>query len=245
MLAQATGIQISPFFLIILFAVVAVGGWLIAQHLAQQRRQAMAQLARELGWRFRPNDDDSIPQDYPKLGLFDHGRRRYAYNTLNGSIDVSGRSYDVQMGDYRYTQGSGKNQHTYRVSYLVATVPFPLVPDLNIHREGLFDKLTQAIGFADIDFESAEFSRTYSVKSPDRRFAYALIHPRMIEYFLQVQAPAIRIHNRHVLLHEGLSRWDPDGFRRQLAWAKQFFALWPDNVTDQLEYKPEEGTGAS
>jgi hypothetical protein len=244
MLAQATGIEISPFLLIILFAVVAAGAMIIARRLARQRREAMAQLARELGWRFRPNDDDSMSQDYPKLGLFDHGRQRYAYNTLNGSIDVAGRSYDVQMGDYRYTQGSGKNQHTYRVSYLVATVPFPFVPDLNIHREGLLDKLTEAIGFADIDFESAEFSRKYCVKSPDRRFAYALIHPRMIEFMLQVAAPAIRIHDRHVLLREGLSRWDPDGFRRQLAWVKQFFGLWPDNVTDQLQYKPEEGTGA-
>ena len=203
----------------------------------------MARLAGDLSWRFWPNDDASISDQYPKLGLFDHGRQRYAYNTLTGTIQVAGRSYDVQMGDYRYTEGSGKNQHTYRVSYLVATVPFPFVPDLNIHREGLFDNVVQAIGFADIDFESAEFSRKYSVQSPDRRFAYALIHPRMIEYFLQVQAPAVRIHDRHVLLREGLSRWDPDGFRRQLAWARQFFGLWPDNVTEQLQYKPGEGAG--
>jgi hypothetical protein len=220
-------------------------GAVIAQRLARQRREAMAALARELGWRFRPDKDVSISDTYPKLGLFDHGRQRYGYNTLTGTIEVAGRSYGVQMGDYRYTEGSGKNQHTYQVSYLVATVPFPLVPDLNVHREGLFDKLAQAIGFADIDFESAEFSAKYSVKSPDRRFAYALIHPRMIEFFLQVQAPAIRIHDRHVLVRERLSRWDPDGFRRQLAWVRQFFALWPDNVTDQLEYKPEEGAGAS
>ncbi len=244
MFAQATSVQISPVFLIILFAVVAVVGTLVARRLAQQRREAMARLARELGWRFRPADDGSISDAYPKLGLFDHGRQRYAYNTLNGAIDVSGRSYEIQMGDYRYTEGSGKNQHTHRVSYLVATVPFPFVPDLNVHREGLFDKLVQAIGFADIDFESAEFSAKYSVKSPNRRFAYALIHPRMMEFFLQVQAPGIRIHDRHVLLREGLSRWDPAGFRRQLAWARQFFGLWPDNVTDQLEYKPEGGAGA-
>ena len=245
MFAQAASLQIPPGLLFILFAAVAVGGWLIAQRLAAQRRQALARLAGELGWRFRPDNDGSISSDCPKLGLFDHGRQRYAYNTLNGTIQVADRSYDVQMGDYRYTEGSGKNQHTYHVSYLVATVPFPFVPDLTIHREGLFDKLTQAIGFADIDFESAEFSRKYTVKSPDRRFAYALIHPRMIEFFLQVQAPAVRIHDRHVLLREGLSRWDPDGFRRHLAWTRQFFALWPDNVTDQLEYKPESGGASS
>jgi hypothetical protein len=151
----------------------------------------------------------------------------------------------VQMGDYRYTEGSGKDRHTIRVRYLLVTVPFPFVPDVNIHREGVLDRLVQAVGFADITFESAEFSKKYCVKSPDRRFAYALIHPRMIEFFLRVQAPAIRIHDRHVLLREGLSRWDPQAFRRQLAWARQFLALWPDNVTDQLEYKPEGGPSPS
>ncbi len=235
MFAQALNPQGPPVFLLILFAVVAVGAGIAGWYLAQKRREAMALLAREMGWRFRPDKDGSFADAHRKLGLFDRGRRRYAYNTLNGAIEVSGRSYDVQMGDYTFTEGSGKNQRTHRVSYLLATVPFPLVPDLNGHREGLFDKLAQAIGFDDLDFESAEFSGKYSVRSPDRRFAYDLIHPRMMEFLLQVEAPNIRIHDRDVLLTEGLSRWQPDTFRRQLGWAREFLALWPDHLVAQLE----------
>ena len=104
------------------------------------------------------------------------------------------------MGDYRYTEGSGKNQHTYRVSYLVATVPFPFVPNVNIHHEGLFDKVAQAIGFADINFESAEFSRKFCVRSADKKFAYDACNPQMIDYLLanpglqiEIQGPVISL----------------------------------------------------
>ena len=51
-------------------------------------------------------------------------------------------------------------------------------------REGLFSKLAQAVGYDDIDFESAEFSRKFCVRSKDKRFAYDVCHPRLMEYLL-------------------------------------------------------------
>ena len=71
---------------------VAIVGIVMAGQLARRRREAMAQLARDLGWRFWPQDDGSISSEFPKLGLFDHGRQRYAYNTLTGTIAVAGGS---------------------------------------------------------------------------------------------------------------------------------------------------------
>ena len=60
---------------------------------------------------------------------------------------------------------------------------FPLKP-LFIRPEGFFDKVTQFFGFDDIDFESAEFSRRFYVKSPDKRWAYDVIHPRTMELLM-------------------------------------------------------------
>ena len=48
----------------------------------------------------------------------------------------------------------------------------------------MLDKITEFAGFNDIDFESAEFSRKFYVKSPDKRWAYDVIHPRMMEFLL-------------------------------------------------------------
>ena len=225
-----------PVLFYILVAIAAVGVAVVGWYLGHKRREALAKLARELGWRFRPDKDGSLG-GYGRFGLFGQGRSRYAYNTLSGSVEIGGKSYDIQMGDYRYTTGSGKNQHTHHVSYLLATVPFPMVPDVDIRREGLFDKLAAAVGFDDIDFESAEFSDKYHVKSPHKRFAYDLVHPRMMEFLLKVEAPAIQIRDRDVLLTPTDLHWDAEGFRRKLWWVREFFELWPAHLVTQLEIK--------
>ena len=87
-------------------------------------------------------------------------------------VEIDGRPYPVKMGDFNYkvtrSTGKGSNTTTYRLSYLILHLPFALTPDLLIRREGVFDKIAGAIGFDDIDFESAEFSRRFYVKSSDR-----------------------------------------------------------------------------
>jgi hypothetical protein len=55
---------------------------------------------------------------------------------------------------------------------------------LFVRPEGIWDKITEFIGFDDIDFESAEFSRKFYVKAEDKRWAYDVIHPRVMEFLL-------------------------------------------------------------
>lgn len=200
---------------------------------AKKRRLALSGLARELGWSFNSEKDRDL--DGLRFGLFDRGRSRAAFNTLQGVMEIGGRRYQARMGDYTFTEGSGKHQRTYRLSYALITLPFPFVPDLDIRSENILDKVAGAIGFDDIDFESAEFSDKFHVKSPDKRFAYNVIHARMMEFLLKVEAPAIQIRDRDVLLTDGAGRWDTDAFRRKLWWAREFFELWPSHVIDQLQ----------
>jgi hypothetical protein len=51
-------------------------------------------------------------------------------------------------------------------------------------RRKFFSTIGQFIGFEDIDFESAEFSREFCVRSKDKRFAHDVCNTRMIEYLL-------------------------------------------------------------
>ncbi|MCK4626760.1 MAG: hypothetical protein KAV00_15725, partial [Phycisphaerae bacterium] len=70
---------------------------------------------------------------------------------------------------------------------------------LYIRREGFFDKIGQFFGFDDIDFESAEFSRKFYVKSPDKRWAYDVIHTRTMEHLLASANFSIRFDRAHVI----------------------------------------------
>jgi hypothetical protein len=107
--------------------------------------------------------------------------------------------------------------------------------DLVIRREHIGDKVLGAIGFDDIDFESEEFSRRFHVQCGDKRLAYAVVHPRMMEFLLHADPPKIDITDGECLLYvSDRRRWKPDQFRRHLAWARQFFELWPEHLRREL-----------
>ena len=220
---------------IVLVAVLGYFSWLAAK----KRREAMAMLAGELGWSFSPHKDRSHDEEYAHFEIFRRGHGRAAYNTLWGSLEIHGRSCTGKMGDFTYkvTTHSGKSSstQTYRFSYLIVHLPFGRVPDLLIRREGIFDKLAGAFGFDDIDFESAEFSRRFLVKSPDKRFAYDVIHPGMMEFLLAGEPPAIDIEYGRCCLSNGRRRWEPHEFKGRLDWIRRFFDHWPNHVTADLE----------
>ena len=208
-------------------------------HLAEKkRREEMAELARTLGFRFNPGPDRNHDEEYGHFEIFRRGHSRVAKNTLTGQLSVDERIYGAVAGDFRYrvTSGSGKNRstHTYHFSYLILELPFHS-PDLLIRPEGLFDKLAGVFGFDDIDFESEEFSRKFYVKSPDKKFAYDVVHPRMMEFLMHEMPAALDIEHARLCFADGRRRWQPDQFRRRLGYLERFLALWPEHLMVQLD----------
>lgn len=225
---------------LILIAVVLIGGLAYWSYLQRKRRrEALAVVAQRLGWQFDPRRDSFHDDEYAHFEIFRRGHGRYAYNTLQGELTIGVGTYPAKMGDFTYkvTSGSGKSRstRTYRFSYLIVHLPFRNIPDLLIRPEGFFDKLTGAFGFDDIDFESAEFSRRFYVKSSDKRFAYDVVHPRMMEFLLRTDPSIIDIEHGKCCVTDGRSRWSPDEFCTQLEWACDFLECWPDHVKADLK----------
>jgi hypothetical protein len=226
--------------ILVVVAVIAIAivGAYLAHLAAKKRREALAALAAELGWEFDAGHDAFHDEQYSHFEIFRRGHSRAAYNTLTGRLQIDDRTYPARMGDFTYkvTSGSGKSRRTttYRFSYLIVHTPFPALPDLLIRREGVFDKIAGAFGFDDIDFESAEFSRRFHVKSPDKRFAYDVCHPRMMEFLLQTSPPAVDIERGRCCVSDGSRCWEPMHFKSMLGWAQRFFDHWPEHVTAQL-----------
>ena len=227
----------------ILVVILVVVGTIIAQAIfykqRKQREQELSNLAQQLGWQFYPEADSSHDSEYAHFEIFRRGHSRSAYNTLIGSVAIDDRLYPAKMGDFTYkvTSGSGKNRRTrtYRFSYLIVHLPFAGVPDVLIRPEGMFDKLAGAFGFDDIDFESAEFSRKFHVKSADKRFAYDLCHPRMMEFLLQTKPPAVDIENDRCCLSDGAGCWTSQQFHSTVQWVSHFFQQWPVHVVKELD----------
>ncbi len=218
------------------FVIAAIATAIVSWRAQNARREALQKLARELGLDFHSGDDHHHDEAYRQFSIFRRGRRRVAQNTLRGSIQLFDRPCRMRCGDFRYEVDSGNDggTTTHRFSYLIVHPPWA-TPSLLIRREGLFDKLKGALGFEDIDFESEEFSSKYFVQASDKRFAYDVLHPRMMELLLAKNPPRIDIEGGALCLSEGNRRWEPAEFRRQLAFLDAFCERWPRHLVQDLE----------
>lgn len=178
----------SPGLVIFIFVVIAIviGFGIYLGYLQEKkRRQALVRVAASLGIKFYPAKDRDLVDRYGKLDELRKGSNRYAYNLLRGDW----KGLPVELFDYHYqiTTSTGKSKSTqhFYLSVLACRLPRTF-PELRIYREGMFEKFVQMIGFEDIEFESAEFSRRYTVRSKDRKFAYDFVHARTMEYLLQI-----------------------------------------------------------
>jgi len=161
--------------LFILLAAVGIG---LAIYFASLRRKKLTAWAGSRGLSFESGHDRSFDERYA-FRCLQQGRSRSAYNIMRGTID----GHALTAFDYRYVTGSGKNRRTHTFSAVIVRSRVQLKP-LRIRAENVFDKLADFFGAGDIDFESAEFSRAYHVKAPDKRWAYDVLHQRAIEFLL-------------------------------------------------------------
>lgn len=219
---------------VVAIAVAACLGW----RAEQQRRQQLVALAARLGLRIQFGDDPDHDDQYAQFEVFRRGHSRAAQNTMSGTLQLFGDDCRLRMGDFRYkvTHSNGKTTTTttHRFSYLIAHPPWVTLA-LLVRPEGVFDKLAAAFGFDDIDFESVEFSKRFFVKSEDKRFAYDVLHPRMMEFLLAERPPMIDIEGGALCIADGTRRWTPAQYDQKIEFVRRFCALWPRHLLQGLE----------
>lgn len=168
---------------------------------AKKRREGIAALAAQRGWTYAERDDrwcDAF-QDSP----FGRGHNRKSTNVLTGEFD--GRPF-VSF-DYVYyttetsTDSEGRTttrevSHPYGVAGLDTGADFPA---LEVSPEGMFGRLVGRLTNSDIELESEDFNRAFTVNCPDRKFASDVLHPQMMELLLQSQDAAFRFDRRWIL----------------------------------------------
>jgi hypothetical protein len=216
----ATGIL-----LIVVFAAIVAGVIWLTLYLRKLRRQELAAVAQQLGLSYHPGYLD-YHNYYDCFELFKRGHGRHSYDLIHGRR----AEMEVKMFDYSYKTGSGKNQTTHVRSVCILEMQLRYgFPYVIIRPEGFFDKFASAIGFNDIDFESVEFSKKFFVKGEDRRFAYDLIHPRMMEFLIRVGRVCIELYGKSMLIHHD-RRLAPRYWPGMLSIGEAFFDKIPERL---------------
>lgn len=188
-------------FVVVIAAILVVG--VISYFVDKKRREALAAVGAEHG--FVVLDDDQLEE---LLGYwqrdswpFDVGHgRRFTFG-MRGTWD--GRQALICDYQYKTTSGSGKNRSTttHRVSLSAVQLPVAL-PTLRVRPEGVFSRAWGAMTDSDIDLEWEEFNRDFVVESPDRAFATAVLHPRMMEHLVALGDIAFSLEGRDAYMCE-------------------------------------------
>jgi len=187
-------------FIFILVVIVVVGAGIFSFMAARKRREDLAALALRLGLNFNPNQDYGLADRFEFLNQLAQGENRYARNVLSGTCQQN----PVLAFDYHYethtTDSKGHRQtHHHWFSFFILTLPAAF-PELTIRRENFLTKIAAVFGYQDINFESAEFSKTFNVRSKDRKFAYDVCNAKMMEYLLANRELSIEIENQALAL---------------------------------------------
>ena len=163
------------------FVIVAIGFVVVAglvayaNHLAaQRRREGMARLASARGWTYVERDDSWVNRfhDAP----FGIGFSQKAVNVVRGEHDH--RKFVAFDYWYSTREGSGKSRRTVRhVCSVIAITTTGVLPDLRVMPENMFSRLVTRITNSDIELESEQFNRAFTITCDDRKFATDVLHP--------------------------------------------------------------------
>jgi hypothetical protein len=186
---------IMPFVIVAVLVIIAIGA-IYGMIQARKWREGLFELAQRLGLDFSAAEDYELADRYGFLKQLAQGENRYARNVLSGTYQQN----QVLVFDYHYethttdSHGHRQTQHHW-FSFFILTLP-AVFPDLTIRRENFLTKIAEVFGYQDIKFESAEFSRAFCVRSPDKKFAYDVCNAKMMEYLLANRDLSVEIENQ-------------------------------------------------
>jgi hypothetical protein len=161
---------------------------------ARKRREDLFALAQRLNLGFDGGDDREIADRFSFLKELAQGSNRYATNVLSGNYQQNEiLAFDYHYETYTHDKNGTHTEHHW-FSFFILMLPASF-PELTIRREGFFTKIAEVFGYGDINFESAEFSKAFNVRSPDKKFAYDVCNAQMMEYLLANRDLSLEIEN--------------------------------------------------
>ncbi|MCA1831273.1 MAG: hypothetical protein ABR548_14620 [Actinomycetota bacterium] len=171
---------------------------------AKKHREELQAFAKR--WRLEFSESDPFDLLAYPFRLFSLGEGRGVENVLWGDI----KGLKVRLFEYWYyttsTDAEGHSSRSY-THFTCGLAPVPAnCPHLMIRRENVLTWIAEHVGFHDIEFESDEFNRAFRVKGDDRKFAYALIDARMMEWLLQTKGFEFEVNASFALVISGKLR---------------------------------------
>ena len=184
--------------------VAIVAGMIVINTVVRKRRKrkltGVAALAKQYGWQLVEYDAE-LPRLF-KADPFCYGDNRNAQHILRGTY----RGYEMAAFEYVFVSEVEINDERQRMTHFhsVVTLSTPQArPFLQVQREGVRSKMRGLAGVHDLQLESDEFNLAFLIQTENDRFAYDILHPRMMEWMLadqRTRQQPFRFEGNHLVL---------------------------------------------
>jgi hypothetical protein len=179
--------------MILLVVVITVYG----RYQAQARMAEMRALAARRGYDY-VEEDVGLAGALTRFALGSRGHARRATNVLRTRTDGAA----VQMCDYRYTTGQGRNQRVHRQSVLLLESERLDLPAFSLCPETMSQKLAILFGRQDIDFpQRADFSEAYVLQGDDEEEIRAFFDDKILAFFARRPGLCVEGRGRRLLYY--------------------------------------------
>ena len=155
------------------------------QHKAHQKKIAeFTAFAAQRGWRYISGTPRSSNGSSATRSARDTAATP---STCCAASTAAGRSWRSSTATRRPTVAvKDRRTETYRFTVVALALPAGK-PTLQVSREGFGRKLLGFVGVRDLQLESEQFNEAFHIKTDNDRFAYDVLHPRMMEWMLADQ----------------------------------------------------------
>ena len=197
----------------------------------RKRREALQQIAIEMGYSFTLEDKEFNAQitTASPLEILSKGRNRKAYNLLRGQK----RDAQVLLFDYQYTTGNGKNNEIHRQTLGILSLEQAELVPFTLRGRGFFDKVAAKFGQEEVQIDAApEFSKKYLVKGSNEEAVRKVFTPRVVEFFTQQKNLACEVVENQVLIYNPGRTVKPEEVRSFLDRAVQLLELMQQPTYD-------------
>ena len=208
----------------------------LAVRTVRQAKRTKAYAA-ERGWTYRSRDR-KLAERWTGPP-FENGHNRRCENIIEGRYE----GWPFSAFVHRYETGAGDDESTW-TTVIVALLCETSLPDLNVVKEGAFSRAMGKVFNYDFQLESEEFNRAYTVVADDRKFASAVLHPRMMELLMQGERHSWALRNGDLL---GFDNWNgkPEELTRHLDQLIAILRSIPEYVWQDRGGRPELLKGVS
>lgn len=185
-----------------------------------------------------PEPIRSLPQ--PPLGR--RHRFRLGPPRADNVMIGSWRGHPAVAFEYRYSvrAGHGDRERVEHRSIGVACLSSGLqMPSLSVRPEQFLGRAVGKLLGNDIELESEQFNRAFTVNSEDRRFATDFLHPRKMELMLTKPKAGVLIRGEDLVrLTNGQMR--PAQLRSAFSYLEEILAGLPEHVRRELPATTED-----